>query len=107
MNADLIDSAVRSRDQLIARGTLSGDAALLGQCLKVQEEAGEMAEAMLGVLGANPRKGFSHTREDLLKEVIDVVLSATVLAVWIEGGQAFAARLDERLTFLADRAERR
>lgn len=102
----LIENAMRCRDQIIARSPLTGDAALLGQALKVQEEAGEMAEAMLGVLGQNPRKGFSHTRDDLLKEIIDVILTAAVLAVSIEGGPAFAARLDERLDFLAARADR-
>jgi NTP pyrophosphatase (non-canonical NTP hydrolase) len=106
MTDKLIKNAMRCRDQLVSRSPLTGDAALLGQALKVQEEAGEMAEAMLGVLGQNPRKGFSHTKDDLLKEIIDVIMTSAVLAVWIEGGPAFAARLDERLDFLAERAER-
>lgn len=106
MNDKLIENAMRCRDQIIMRSPLTGDAALLAQGLKVQEEAGELAEAMLGVLGQNPRKGFSHTRDDLLKEVVDVILTAAVLAVSIESGPAFAARLDERLDFLAARAER-
>lgn len=106
MESKLIESALRCRDQLIDRSPLTGQAALLAQALKVQEESGELAEAMIGVMGQNPRKGFSHTTDDLLKEAIDVILTAAVLAVWIEGGSAFAARLDERLDFLAARAER-
>lgn len=105
MTDKLIDNAIRCRDQIVARSPLTGTAGLLAQALKVQEEAGEMAEAMLGVLGQNPRKGFSHTRDDLLKEIIDIILTATVLAVSVESGPAFAARLDERLDFLAERIE--
>lgn len=48
------------------------------QILKVQEEAGEVAEAWIGVLGQNPRKGQTHTREDVAKELGDVVFTALV-----------------------------
>lgn len=107
MNGKLIDNAVRCRDQIVPRGPLTGIAATLAQCLKLQEETGELAEAMLGTLGQNPRKGFSHTHDDVMKEIIDVIVTATVLAVSIELPEQFAARLDERLDFLAVRAERR
>ncbi|MFG3225550.1 NUDIX domain-containing protein [Kitasatospora sp. NPDC048194] len=48
------------------------------QVLKVQEEAGEAAQALLGVLGANPRKGVSHTMADLQAELCDVIAAAMV-----------------------------
>ncbi|MFJ8477733.1 MazG-like family protein [Kitasatospora sp. NPDC094011] len=35
------------------------------QALKLQEEAGEVAQAAIGALGANPRKGHSHTWDDV------------------------------------------
>ncbi|WP_413470722.1 MazG-like family protein [Streptomyces sp. C8S0] len=38
----------------------AGDVRLL-RVLKIGEELGEAAEAITGVLGANPRKGNSHT----------------------------------------------
>ncbi|GAB7187347.1 MazG-like family protein [Kitasatospora sp. Ki12] len=63
---------------------LSGHRALIGQPLlplqvvKIQEEAGEVAEALLGVLGANPRKGVSHTVADLQGELCDVITAAMV-----------------------------
>jgi len=102
----LISNAERCRDQIIMRSPLTGIAATLAQCLKLQEEAGELAEAVLGTLGQNPRKGFSHTHDDVMKEIIDVILTATVLAVSIETAETFSTRLDERLDFLTARAER-
>ncbi|MGW2372834.1 MULTISPECIES: NUDIX domain-containing protein [Kitasatospora] len=48
------------------------------QVVKIQEEAGEVAEALLGVLGANPRKGVSHTMADLQGELCDVITAAMV-----------------------------
>jgi hypothetical protein len=34
---------------------------LLLRLLKLQEEVGEVAEAVIGVTGSNPRKGTTHT----------------------------------------------
>ncbi|MFI8454939.1 MazG-like family protein [Kitasatospora sp. NPDC085464] len=55
-----------------------GQPLLTLQVVKVQEEAGEVAEALLGVLGANPRKGVSHTLADLQGELCDVIAAAMV-----------------------------
>ncbi|UED84197.1 MazG-like family protein [Streptomyces profundus] len=46
--------------------------------LKIQEEAGEVAEALHGVMGSNPRKGASHDWADVEKELCDVILTAMV-----------------------------
>ncbi len=46
--------------------------------LKVTEEAGEVASAWIGTVGQNPRKGVTHTREDVAGELADVVLTALV-----------------------------
>jgi 8-oxo-dGTP pyrophosphatase MutT (NUDIX family) len=48
------------------------------QIVKIQEEAGEAAQALLGVLGANHRKGHSHTMADLQAELCDVITAAMV-----------------------------
>ncbi|MEV7775113.1 NUDIX domain-containing protein [Kitasatospora sp. NPDC086791] len=55
-----------------------GQPLLTLQVVKIQEEAGEVAEALLGVLGANPRKGVSHTVADLQGELCDVITAAMV-----------------------------
>ena len=46
--------------------------------LKVCEEAGEAAEAWIGYTGQNPRKGITHTKDQVCNELIDVVFSALV-----------------------------
>ena len=48
------------------------------QILKLTEEAGEVAEALIGVTGQNPRKGFSHSWQDVESELCDVVITAMV-----------------------------
>jgi hypothetical protein len=42
------------------------------RCAKVEEEAGEVIEALLGFVGENPRKGKTHTLDDLIGELLDV-----------------------------------
>jgi NTP pyrophosphatase (non-canonical NTP hydrolase) len=46
------------------------------QLLKIQEEVGEAAQAFIGVTGANPRKGVTHTPGDVCHELADVAMSA-------------------------------
>jgi len=47
---------------------------------KVAEEAGEVIDALNGVEGTNPRKGVTHTWDDVGKELLDV--AATALLAW-------------------------
>lgn len=44
--------------------------------LKLVEEAGEAAAAYIGMVGQNPRKGVTHSLDDLLGELADVALTA-------------------------------
>ena len=46
--------------------------------LKVTEEAGEAAQAWIGFLGQNPRKGVTHTRDQVAAELADVAFTALV-----------------------------
>jgi NTP pyrophosphatase (non-canonical NTP hydrolase) len=48
------------------------------QILKITEEAGEVAEAVIGATGQNPRKGRSHSWEDVERELCDVIITAMV-----------------------------
>ncbi|OIJ88494.1 MazG-like family protein [Streptomyces colonosanans] len=54
------------------------DTVRLLRVLKIGEEFGEVAEAVHGALGANPRKGASHTWDDVNKELCDVIVTAMV-----------------------------
>lgn len=46
--------------------------------MKITEEAGEAAQAWIGVLGQNPRKGVTHTTDDVVGELADVAFTALV-----------------------------
>ncbi|MGY1501348.1 MazG-like family protein [Streptomyces sp. QTS52] len=51
---------------------------LLLRMLKLTEEVGEVAQAVIGATGQNPRKGASHTWDDVRSELCDVVITAMV-----------------------------
>ncbi|MFJ7147985.1 MazG-like family protein [Streptomyces sp. NPDC100445] len=55
-----------------------GQDGVLLRVLKLSEEVGEVAEAVIGVTGQNPRKGVTHTWEDVQAELCDVAITALV-----------------------------
>ncbi|WP_406127381.1 MazG-like family protein [Streptomyces sp. NBC_00989] len=57
---------------------LDGGEGLLLRMLKLSEEVGEVAEAVIGATGQNPRKGVTHTWDDVQGELCDVVITALV-----------------------------
>lgn len=44
--------------------------------MKIGEEYGEAVQAYIGMRGQNPRKGVTHTLDQLLDELADVALTA-------------------------------
>ena len=58
--------------------SLPAETKTIMQILKITEEAGEVAEALIGVTGQNPRKGYSHSWQDVENELCDVVITAMV-----------------------------
>lgn len=69
------------------------------QMLKIAEEAGEAAAAYIGMTGQNPRKGVTHTREDVAGELCDVVVTALVALATVTGtADSAQAALDRHLT---------
>ncbi|WP_280851849.1 MazG-like family protein [Streptomyces sp. SAI-041] len=57
---------------------VGGREGLLLRMLKLSEEVGEVSEAVIGAMGQNPRKGVSHSWEDVQGELCDVVITALV-----------------------------
>ncbi|MER6323192.1 MazG-like family protein [Streptomyces coelicoflavus] len=57
---------------------IGGREGLLLRMLKLSEEVGEVAEAVIGATGQNPRKGVTHTWDDVEAELCDVVITALV-----------------------------
>ncbi|MFB7932002.1 MULTISPECIES: MazG-like family protein [Streptomyces] len=55
---------------------VEGREGLLLRILKLSEEVGEVAEAVIGATGQNPRKGVTHGWDDVQSELCDVVITA-------------------------------
>ncbi|GAA3971036.1 MazG-like family protein [Streptomyces marokkonensis] len=58
---------------------VGGREGLLLRMLKLSEEVGEVSEAVIGATGQNPRKGVTHTWDDVEAELCDVVITALVV----------------------------
>lgn len=66
--------------------------------LKITEETGEVAAALAGLRGWNPRKGVTHTLEDLEGELADVALAAmTALQHLTQNADATRAVLETKI----------
>lgn len=72
----LSDEYLKMIHELKIHYTQHGGLTLERQVIKLQEEQGEVAAALIGALGANPRKGFTHTTTDVAMELADVVITA-------------------------------
>ena len=76
--------------------------------LKLTEEAGEAAEAYIGMVGQNPRKGVTHSLDDLLGELADVALTALcAIQHFTQSETATRALVEFRAAHVASRAGRR
>ncbi|GGW30944.1 MazG-like family protein [Streptomyces xantholiticus] len=51
---------------------------VLLRVLKLSEEVGEVAQAVIGTKGQNPRKGTTHSWQDVESELCDVIITAMV-----------------------------
>ena len=70
-----IEEIVRWLDDSI---TLAPETEKLLRIMKLTEEVGEVTQAVIGTLGQNPRKGVTHTWEDVQAELCDVIVTAMV-----------------------------
>ncbi|MCZ4604957.1 MazG-like family protein [Streptomyces sp. Lzd4kr] len=74
---------------------------ILLQLLKIQEEAGEVAEAVIGATGQNPRKGHSHDWDDVEAEICDVIVTGMVALMRMNPDAE--AVFTQHMTRIADR----
>ncbi|MFJ8472046.1 MazG-like family protein [Kitasatospora sp. NPDC094011] len=102
-----MDSRIwESVDHLVAwldeHSTQSPQEERLLRLLKLSEEVGEVGAAVIGATGQNPRKGVTHTWEDVQHELCDVVFSALVALRTLTPD---AARIfTERLAYVEQRS---
>jgi NTP pyrophosphatase (non-canonical NTP hydrolase) len=69
---------------------------VLLRVLKLSEEVGEVAQAVIGAKGQNPRKGTTHSWQDVESELCDVIITAMVALRTLtpDAAEVFAAQLD-------------
>lgn len=72
--------------------------------MKIGEEFGEAIEALIGMVGWNPRKGVTHTLEDLEDELADVVITAWMALAAVS--LTPDAVIDDRLAYVVERMEK-
>jgi NTP pyrophosphatase (non-canonical NTP hydrolase) len=91
---DEVVAAVRASVAWLDAANGREQADLTFRILKVTEEAGEAASAWIGVTGANPRKGVTHTVDDVVAELADVALTALIAieSLGVDHGAALSAR---------------
>jgi hypothetical protein len=77
----------------------------LHRTMKVGEECGEAIAALIGVTGANPRKGRTHTTVELVGELLDVAVTALGAVEHFTGNRGAArSMLDDKILTVAHRA---
>jgi NTP pyrophosphatase (non-canonical NTP hydrolase) len=96
LKSDLWESIDRLHAWLDANRAHDGADELLLRVLKLSEEVGEVAQAVIGATGQNPRKGTSHNWEDVQAELCDVVITALVALRTLtpEAREVFTAHLE-------------
>ncbi|GAA3750410.1 MazG-like family protein [Streptomyces tremellae] len=83
------------------RAVLPAEQERLLRLLKLTEESGEVAAAVIGATGQNPRKGVTHSWADVEAELCDVIVTAMVALRTLtpDAARVFAGhlrRVDER-----------
>jgi hypothetical protein len=100
-----IDDGNSARLDRMTREQLADELLLLHRTIKVAEELGEAVQKLIGVTGANPRKGITAQRADVVDELLDVAVTALGAIEHIVGHDYYALeRLDRKIVQVAKRA---
>jgi NTP pyrophosphatase (non-canonical NTP hydrolase) len=93
-------------DQIRELHAVYGEVPVEIRLLKLTEETGEAAEAFIGMHGLNSRKGVCRSRDDLLAELADVIITAAIAMAGVTRGDVAEARnhLEHRLAVVTERA---
>lgn len=105
--SDLAQAALTALSEWIDAGNAHRDAEAVtwGRLAKITEEAGEVIAAYIGATGQNPRKGETHSVEDVIAELLDVAVTALGAVEHLTGHQGDALdRLDAKIVAVGIRA---
>lgn len=92
-------------DQHPVNAARDREAALWGRVSKVGEEFGETIQALIGATNQNPRKGLTHTMDDVTKELYDVALTALCAVIHINPTSDPIERLSAHIERVTTRAQ--
>ncbi|MGN6324511.1 MazG-like family protein [Pseudolysinimonas sp.] len=99
------DTANRGRFARMTRDDLARELGDLHRLIKVGEEFGESVDAIIGYTGANPRKGYYADVEKVIREQLDVALTALGNVERLTGNRGDSlALLNEHIEYVATRA---
>jgi hypothetical protein len=70
---------------------------------KIGEEYGEAVNALIGITAQNPRKGYYSSREELIKELLDVAATALVAVEHFTKDGCTWERLQDHIAYLKGR----
>lgn len=92
-------------DEFPTNATADPEAQLWHRVAKISEENGEAIKALIGLIGKNPRRGVTHDVDDLIKELLDVAVTALGAVEHVLGNSGMAMDLlDEHVQRVCDRA---
>lgn len=92
LGQDLKDMSARIDDEPTNRANTDLENFLLRTVVKLSEELGELSGAIIGVTGQNPRKGVTHTYDDVDKELLDIATTALGAFEYRHGNSGVAVR---------------
>jgi hypothetical protein len=100
-----LDATIRERLSRMTREQLEDELLLMHRTIKAVEELGEVVGALIGLTGANPRKGVTHTAADLVAELHDVAVSVEGAAEHVLGNTGLALDgLEAKAAYVHQRA---
>jgi NTP pyrophosphatase (non-canonical NTP hydrolase) len=102
---DQIAGLSRWLDEYPPNAARDREAQLWNRVSKIGEEFGEVVKAMIGVTNQNPRKGVTHSIDDVRTELFDVAITAIAAIEHIDGNTGAAmGELAERVAAVYARA---
>lgn len=102
-----VETALVALSKWIDAGNAGRDseAVTWGRLAKIMEEGGEVIEAFIGATGQNPRKGVTHSMDDVREELLDVAVTALGAYEHLDNHEGHSLdRLDEKILSVATRA---
>lgn len=87
--SSFLDGKIDERLRGMSEADVRAELLLMHRVIKVSEEVGEVVDKLIGMTGANPRKGTYATAEDVVDELIDAAVSILGAAEHVLGNEGY------------------